>query len=491
MRRGFQYGLFGVADCAQVSYTSGMEFGNDHTHAHAFMDYHGTAREGLAVTDRRGMLKAGLAGMAGLSLPGLLQARAQAKESGRKMGGNKAVILLWMAGGPSHIDTIDPKPDLTEDKRGPFSSIPTTLPGVHVCEHLPKYAKLTDKLTIIRSLDARGSSHQPNQVMQTGNRAAAPRTNREGPLYPAIGSVVAKLHGANHPSLPANVNLNLRDRTHFAWGGWLGKKHDPFVGDDVSKLFKLQKDLTIDRLNNRLALSQSIDRLKRGLDQNGDIEALDAFGQKAYDLVAGTRAREAFDITREPQKVRDRYGKHEWAQKALLARRLVESGVAFVTIDLSNHRSSGTWDTHGDKSDGVYGGIVSGLKPLLPVFDHLYSTLINDLNERGLLDEVLVIAMGEFGRTPTIGTQDGYTGGRNHWPQVMSLTLAGGGFRHGQVIGASDAEGGQPAERPVTPGDLAATVYHHFGVPLDATFNDLKNRPRFIVENGAPLKELI
>ena len=148
------------------------------------------------------------------------------------------------------------------------------------------------------------------------------------------------------------------------------------------------------------------------------------------------------------------------------------------------------WDTHGDKSGCVYGGIESGLKPLLPVFDHLFTTLIGDLDQRGLLDEVMVIAMGEFGRTPTMGTQ-GSPDGRNHWPQVMSMTVAGGGFRHGQVIGASDRDGGQPAEHPVTPGDLAATVYHHFGVPLDATFTDLKSRPRSIVENGAPLKELI
>jgi len=435
------------------------------------------------------MLKAGVAGMAGLSLPGLLEARAQAKQSGRKIGGHKSVILLWMCGGPSHIDTLDPKPYLPENKRGPFSTIPTTLPGVHVCEHLPKYAKLTDKLTIIRSVDARGSNHQPNQVMQTGNRAAAPRANREGKMYPAISSIVGKLRGANRHGMPPNVNLNLRDRTHFAWGGWLGKQHDPLVGDNVDKLFKLPENVSVDRLDNRLALSNSIERIRRGLDQNGDIEALDLFGQQAYDMVTGPRAREAFDVTLEPQKMRDLYGKHEWSQKALLARRLVEAGVAFVTIDLSNHRSSGTWDTHGDKFP-PYGGIVSGLKPLLPVFDHLYSTLITDLGERGLLDEVLVIAMGEFGRSPLMGTQ-GSPDGRNHWPSVMSMTLAGGGFKHGQVIGSSDKDGGHPHDRPVTPGDLAATIYHHFGVPLDATYEDHRGRPRYIVEDGKPLGELI
>jgi len=463
-----------------------------HDHSNAFSDFHGTLREGVALTDRRGMIKAGMAGLAGLSLPSLLQARESAKKSGRAMGGHKSVILLWMAGGPSHIDTLDPKPYLPENRRGPFGSIPTTLPGVHVCEHLPKYAKLTDKLTIIRSVDARGSNHQPNQVMQTGNRAAAPRANREGKMYPAISSVVGQRYGANQPGLPPSVHLNVRDKTHFAWGGWLGKQHDPLVGDNPSKLFQLPSEISINRLDNRRSLSQSLERLRRDIDQRGDIEAMNTFGQQAYDLVTGARAREAFDITREPQKVRDCYGKHAWAQKALLARRLVESGVSFVTIDLSNHRASGTWDTHGDKAvGGVYGGIVSGLKPLLPVFDHLYSTLINDLSDRGLLDEVLVIAMGEFGRSPIMGTQAGFTGGRNHWPSVMSMTLAGGGFNHGQVIGASDRDGGQPGERPVTPGDLAATIYHHFGIPLDDTYEDHRNRPRYIVEEGKPLGELL
>lgn len=469
-----------------------MAAGQTHSHANAFSDFHGTLREGVALTDRRGMIKAGMAGMAGLSLPGLLQAREFAKKSGSSVGSHKSVILLWMAGGPSHIDTLDPKPYLPENRRGPFGSIPTTLPGVHVCEHLPKYAKLTDKLTIIRSVDARGSNHQPNQVMQTGNRAAAPRANREGKMYPAISSVVGQRYGANQSGLPPSVHLNVRDKTHFAWGGWLGKQHDPFVGDNPAKLFQLPGDISINRLDDRRSLSQSLERLRRGIDQRGDIEAMNTFGQQAFDLVTGPRAREAFDITREPQKVRDSYGKHAWAQKALLARRLVESGVSFVTIDLSNHRASGTWDTHGDKAvGGVYGGIVSGLKPLLPVFDHLYSTLINDLSDRGLLDEVLVIAMGEFGRSPIMGTQAGFTGGRNHWPSVMSMTLAGGGFNHGQVIGASDRDGGQPGERPVTPGDLAATIYHHFGIPLDGTYEDHRNRPRYIVEEGKPLGELL
>ena len=216
---------------------------------------------------------------------------------------------------------------------------------------------------------------------------------------------------------------------------------------------------------------------------------MDRFSQQAFDLVTGGNARRAFDLSLESPKIVERYGRHEWCRKALLARRLVEHGVTFVTIDLSNHSASGTWDTHGDNIP-PYGGIWSGLRPLLPVFDHLFSTLVTDLGERGLLDDVLVIAMGEFGRTPEIGTQ-GSTDGRNHWPYVSSLTLAGGGFSHGQVIGATDRFGGQIAERALTPGDLAATIFHHMGVPVDVTYEDHQRRPRYVVENGEPIRELV
>jgi uncharacterized protein (DUF1501 family) len=205
-------------------------------------------------------------------------------------------------------------------------------------------------------------------------------------------------------------------------------------------------------------------------------------------MLVGERMRSALDLAREPAAVRERYGTHLWCQQALLARRMLEAGVAFVTIDLSYHTASGTWDTHGDNIP-PYGGITKGLGPLLPLFDHLITTLVRDLDERGMLDDVLVIAMGEFGRTPQIGTQ-GSVDGRNHWPDVMSMCMAGGGLRHGQVIGATERDGGQIRERPVTPGDLAATIYHHMGVPLDATYLDHRGRPRHIVEQGEPIREL-
>lgn len=456
---------------------------------HAFLDFNARRREGVVVVDRRSVLKASLAGMAGISLPGLLRARAEAAATGQPTRDRKSVILLWMTGGPSHIDTWDPKPAMPYEIRGPFDVIQTKLPGVQLCEHLPKQAAMMDRLTIIRSVDARFSNHEPNQVMQTANPDAEPRTNREAEHYPAIAALAAKLRGPNDPAMPPYVVLNMKSRSHVAWGGYLGKRFDPFDGNAAPKLFGQLAAIPHERIASRTALRQQFDQMRRELDLGGSMQALDSFEQQAVQLVAGDRAREVFDVSREPEAVRAKYGEHPWCQQALLARRLVEAGVNFVTLDLSNHGASGTWDTHGDNIP-PYGGIMSGLKPLLPVFDHLLTTLVADLEERGLIDDVLVIAMGEFGRTPQIGTQ-GSTDGRNHWPPVMSMTLAGGGLRHGQVIGASERDGGQIKERPVTPGDLAATIYQHLGVPLDSTYLDFRGRPRHIVEEGAPIKELL
>jgi hypothetical protein len=477
-----------------------------HRHVHAFTPFNPLEREGLRLLSRRNLLKASLAGIAGLSLPALLRSRAQAAEAGQTVKDRKSVILLWMTGGPSHIDTWDVKPDRPLENRGPFSAIATKLPGVFICEHLPKQAAMLDRFTLIRSVDARHSNHEPNTVFQTGNLEAAPRVNPNGRMYPAIGSLVAKFRGPNHPALPPYVAF-MKSRSHIAFGGYLGKQYDPFIGDQAASLpiytnvgvdtgrtttadlFHLPRGVTLEQIAERQSLVKQFDGLRGDLDTSGMMEAMDRYGQQAVEMVAGRRAQGAFDLSKEPAPVRDRYGKHLWCQQALLARRLVEAGVAFVTLDLSYHPASGTWDTHGDNVP-PYGGIKKGLGPLLPLFDHLLTTLVSDLDQRGLLNDVLVIAMGEFGRTPIMGTQ-GSTDGRNHWPVVMSMALAGGGFRHGQVIGATEKDGGNIKERPVTPGDIAATIYHHMGVPLDATYLDTAGRPRYIVENGKPIAELL
>jgi len=478
--------------------------GHDHRHAFGFLN--ARRREGLVFQGRRGMLKAGLAGIVGLTLPDLLRARSDAASGAGGVKDGKSVILLWMAGGPSHIDTWDVKPERPYQNRGPFSPIATQLPGVQICEHLPKQAALLDRITLIRSVDARKSNHEPNRVFQTGNLEAEPRISRDGDKYPAIGSVLAKLRGSNHPSMPPYVAF-MKAPSHIGWGGWLGKEYDPFVANSAARLpiytdvgvdtgrshggnlFRMPYGIDADRIHRRRDLLRSFDRLRAGLDAGGSMDALDAYQQQAADLLLGRRAQNALDLSREPEINRLRYGKHLWCQQALLARRLVQAGVAFVTLDLSYHGASGTWDTHGDNVP-PYGGITRGLGPLLPLFDHLLTTLVLDLEEHGLLNDVLVIAMGEFGRTPQMGTQ-GSTDGRDHWPVCMSLVMAGGGFRHGQVIGATEADGGNIKDRPVTPGDLAATIYHFMGVPTNATYPDPRGRPRYLVENGAPIAELV
>jgi uncharacterized protein (DUF1501 family) len=302
--------------------------------------------------------------------------------------------------------------------------------------------------------------------------------------------------------MPAYATF-MKSRSHVAFAGALGKQYDPFIADTAArlpiysdvgvdsgqftdaKLFQLPSGLTDTRLADRRQLLSRLDRLRGQVDPA--LETMDRYQAKATEMVLGSAARQAFDLDSESVATRERYGKHLWCQQALLARRLVEAGVAFVTLDLSHHTASGTWDTHGDNIP-PYGGITKGLGPLLPLFDHLLTTLVSDLNERGLLDQVLVLAMGEFGRTPQIGTQ-GSTDGRDHWPYVMSMLLAGGGLRHGQVIGSSEKDGGHIADRPVTPGDLVATVYQFMGVPLELSYDDLTGRPTPIVR-GTPLPEL-
>ena len=478
---------------------------SEHSHSHAFRYLNPLVTEGLSVASRRNLLKSSLLGMAGLSLPQLLQAREPIDRGGLGAPKGKSVILLWMTGGPSQIDTWDPKPERPPQNRGPFGVIPTKLPGVIICEHLPKQAAMMDRFTILRSVDAKSSNHEPNTVFQTGNLEAEPRTNPEAVRYPSIASVIAKHHGSHRKGIPPNIGF-YRSKSHIAFAGDLGQQFDPFPGNLASKLpiydligtntgkstagemFRFAKGLSFERMADRRQLLADIDTMRRDLDQSRVMEAMDAYNQQAFDLLLGPETRQAFDLSLESKATRERYGDHLWCQQALLARRLVESGSAFVTLDLSYHTASGTWDNHGDNIP-PYGGISKGLKPLLPLFDHLLTTLVSDLEERGKLDDVLVIAMGEFGRTPMMGTQ-GSTDGRDHWPNVMSMVMAGGGLRHGQVIGSTDKDGGSIRERAVTPGDLAATLYRYFGVPLDTQYVDSSGRPRNVVNHGAPISEL-
>lgn len=454
--------------------------------------------------NRRSALALSTAGIATAALPSQSFAGTIRRPTG------KSVILLWLAGGPSQLDTWDMKPGRPIENRGPFRPVSTSVAGIEICEHLPLQAAMMDRFTVIRSVECRHSEHSPNKVFQTGNSAASPRASNRGDLYPAIGSIVAKLHGANQPGMPPYVAFN-RDPAHVARGGFLGMHYDPMNGHRAAGLpdykgfgrltdqakavseagkFGLPEGLNRDRLLSRNNLLQGVNVLPDIADVDGSLVANERIRRQALDMILGGRASAAFDVSPEPDSLRRKYGNHLWCQQALLARRLIEAGSSFVTIDLTMGINAGDWDSHG--TEHVFGGIESGLKPLLPTFDHLITTLVSDLEDRGMLDDVLILAMGDFGRSPIMGTQKGFTGGRNHWKGVMSMCVAGGGFRHGQVIGASDDSGGAIDSRPVTPADLAATVYHHMNIPLTSTYEDHSGRPIPIVEgNGTPLPELI
>ena len=421
---------------------------------------------------RRNMLKAGLAGMAGLSLPAL--AAQPGRGGGRRAAtsGAKSVILLWMAGGPSHIDTWDPKPDRPLQNRGPFGVIATRLPGVL---HLRAPAEAGGDARPVHDHPlGRRPAQQPRAEQGLPDRqprGGAAHQSAAAELYPGhrLGRRQAST-APNHPAMPPYVAF-MKSRSHLAFGGYLGQQYDPFIANQAARLpiytnvgvdtgrtteadfFRLPAGLTHERIHERRDAAAAT---STGCAASSTAPARwrrwTATASRRSRCCVGRRAQDAFDLAREPAAVRDRYGKHLWCQQALLARRLVEAGVAFVTLDLSYHTASGTWDTHGDNIP-PYGGISKGLRPLLPLFDHLITTLVGDLEQRGLLDDVLVIAMGEFGRTP----HDGHAG-QHRRPQPLAGGDVDGAGRRRLAARAGDRRHrsgrrphqGAAASRPAT-----------------------------------------
>lgn len=376
----------------------------------------------------------------------------------------------------------DPKPDAPSEVRGPFGTIATSVPGVRFCEHLPRQAAIMDKLTVIRSVDCSASNHTPI-TMQAGNPLAR-RTDdgRDGGGYPSMGSIAAKFRGPNDPSLPAFVGL-ADSWVSDVWGaGHMGSAFEPVKGSELAGRFNLPKGVDVERLGDREGLRRQFDHLNAQLDANHGMEQVDQYGRLAIEMIASGKARRAFELEKEDPRIREAYGTDSLGTKALLARRLVEAGVTFVLV-------SGAWgyfDHHGDSV--VWKGIEKGLKPILPRVDHVLPTLVGDLEARGLLDQTLVLMMGEFGRAPTINRD----AGRDHWTNVMSAVVAGGGYRHGQVIGATDRKGYGILERKVTPQDIAATVFTHLGIPLESQWVNGQGRPIPIIqEGGQPIAELV
>jgi uncharacterized protein (DUF1501 family) len=459
----------------------------EHAGAAGRSPFQPAAADLIRVGTRRWFLQTGLAGVAGLSLPELLRVRAQGAADTRTRGKDrKAVILIWLSGGPSHLDTWDPKPDAPSEVRGPFRSIATKVPGVRICEHLPLQASIMDCLALVRSVDCRSSTDHFPAPMQAGNPSAQ-RSKSDPHLgtHPSMGSVAARLRGPNDPALPAYVGM-ADPNLFFAdvlGAGPLGGAYEAADAAQLAGRLTLPRGVTVARAEDRAGLCRQFDRLRRDLDAGGTMARMDHYRRQALEVVLAGKARQAFRLDREPDRVRDAYGRNSFGEKALLARRLIEAGVTFVTLS----PIFGHFDNHGD--DVVWGGLIKGLKPLLPRLDRALYALVTDLGARGLLDDTLVLALGEFGRSPVFSQRG--TGGREHWSNCMSMLVAGGGLTHGQVVGRTDAKGGEAKEGRVTPSDLGTTVYRHLGIDLDSQWTDLQGRPQpIITEGGRPIPAL-
>jgi len=385
----------------------------------------------------------------------------------------RSVILLLLVGGPSQLETWDPKPGAPAAVRGPFGSIATRCPVVRICEHLPRMASMMDRLALVRSVhhDAAPIHETGHQLLQTG------RLSQGGDEAPNFGSVIGRLKGARYGQpastiLPGPIASTGVHISHGQSSGWLGTAHDPFI---------LNADPGAPDFDPRSAL----DRTLVFLDEAGSAGAPHALAlTRTTGPLLTHAARNAFDLGEENSRTRDAYGRSTFGQSCLLARRLVEGGVRVVTVNMhATVFNQVTWDCHGS---APFSTLDDYARELLPTFDRAFSALIDDLDHRGRLDSTLVLAAGEFGRTPRLNA----AGGRDHWPGVWSVALAGGGVRGGQVVGASDADAGAPADRPVTPQDLLATIYHSLGIDGKQYLTSPDGESRALVEDGEPIREL-
>ena len=429
---------------------------------------------------RRNFLKIGALGLGGLALPQLLRAESQ---SGVKLG-HKAVIMIFLPGGPSHQDIFDLKMDAPREVRGEFKPIKTKVPGMEICEHLPRLAKLTDKVTLIRSMVGAIDDHNAFQCL-TG------RISRNQPPggWPCLGSVLSKLYGPVDKAMPPFIGLAPK-MGHVPWSdngmpGFLGPGHAPFQPNKgAGKEDMVLNGITLDRLADRKALLASFDNFRRDIDASGMMQGLDAFNQQAFGILTSSKLLDALDVEKEDKKVRETYGKGDAKNRDdggpklmehfLIARRLVEAGARCVTLAFSR------WDHHGDN--------FGALRQDLPLLDQGISALIEDVYARGLDKDVSIVMWGEFGRTPTINKD----AGRDHWPRVSCAMLSAGGMKHGQVIGATDRLGGEAVERGVYFGEVFATLYQRLGIDVSkVTIPDFSGRPQFLVDGYQPMRELV
>jgi hypothetical protein len=454
--------------------------------------HQGTPAHNCQGITRRTALKAGFLGLMGLSLPDLLRLRAEGSAA-RK---DTAVILIWLDGGPSQLETYDPKPEAPAEYRGPYGAIRTNVPGIILSETLPLHARHADKMIFVRSLHHDNGDHFAGAHWMLTGRFGSTAVNLPQ-KFPSVGSYAARVRGANRPGLPAYVGLPAAQSVYLFPGyqgaAYLGPAYNPFDVDRERKYLAATAKIPIglprclaglattsaEQTRGRLGLLASFDKVRRDIDQSGTMDTLDKYQQQAIDMISSGKARAAFDIDKENPKVADRYGEGPWGRYTLMARRLVEAGVTFVTVDMPH------WDDHSN--------IKVGHGNKLPHVDRAVSALVEDLKWRGLLDRVLVVVMGEFGRTPRLNK--GQPGipipGRDHWGSAISALLAGGGLKLGQVVGKTTAKAEHPVDRPLKPGDLLATVYHVLGIDSRLTFKDHSGRPHPILDEGEPIKEVI
>jgi len=425
---------------------------------------------------RRDVLRVGALGIGGLTLPGLLAERARAAEQGRSLP-QTSVIFIELAGGPPHIETYDPKPNAPQEYRGPFGTAPTNVPGVQLSQLMTEQAKIMDKLAVIRSVETGSGSHRSSSHLTQTGYLLRDRQNRDNEM-PSIGSVAARLRGSHESGIPAYVALNRTMR--YGNAAYAGKAYNPFEvrGNPDRDNFsvdnlELHRRLSLQRVEDRRYLLQDLDQRRRLADLEGVSEAFGEHTREAFEMVTSGKAQEAFDIGRESDSVRDRYGRTRTGQEMLLARRLIEAGVTFVSI------RNGGWDMHNR--------IEKRMKDDGPELDRGVAALVSDLHDRGLDRDVMVVAMGEFGRTPKINGN----AGRDHWGNVMSVLLAGGGLRMGQAIGSSNHKGEIPEESPYRPEHVLAMLYRHLGIDPMTTLPDLSGRPRYLLEERELIEELI
>lgn len=455
---------------------------------------------------RREVLRVGMAGFGALSLPGLLRLRAQA--STPSDSARTAVIIVWLRGGCSHLDTYDPKLGISSDYRGPFATIETKIPGVQFTELIPHQARISDKFTLLRSMAHTGGGHPAGSLqLLSGDPDAA---DKLAPKLPDWMSVASYVRRGKPRALPTYVGVNpitRYDNFKIAGPAYLGPAYEPFaiVGDPNAPGFRVPNVGVSDpqhgeRLRSRVVLRQSFDEARRALDRSAAQSALDEFEAQAIDLLTSPDAAAAFDLEREPAGVRERYGRNQWGQQCLLARRLVEAGVDIVTTTFDGPLCGrvANWDDH-----AVNHHVFDALAYRAPYFDRAVGALIEDIYERGLDERVLVVVTGEFGRTPRIsyvassgaGVASAPAGvvqpGRDHWPQANSMIWAGGGIATGRVVGATDRKGEEVIDRRVGPQDFLATIYQHLGIDYErVAIPDHSGRPTPIVTNGRAIPEL-